>query len=116
MLRSYTPFKRTLSKFTALTLSAVSILTILSTGTAFAQNISKDKQLLVTYTNIPGLALQPLSLNQMSRESAKGLSLPPPAIVSPSQRGNGVTLWDEVVPVQQAAATYSGTLSFNVVN
>ena len=116
MSGSYVLSKRAASKFIRVALSGVFTLMIMSTGTAFAQNISKDKPLIVAYTNNFGLVLQPLSLGQLSRESAKGLSLPPPTIISPSQRGNGVTLWDEVVPVQQTAATYSGTLSINVVN
>lgn len=65
-----------------------------------------------------GLPLTPLSLQQMSSETAQGVSSSSPSLASQSQGASSVLLWDEINPGKAASqnATAGGTVTLNIVH
>lgn len=65
-----------------------------------------------------GLPLTPLSLQQMSSETAQGVSSSSPSLVSRSQGTSSVLLWDEINPGKAASqnAMAGGTVTLNIVH
>ncbi|WP_201727799.1 hypothetical protein [Acidocella sp. C78] len=72
---------------------------------------------LVTIQKI-GLPLSPLSVQQMSSATAQGIPSVAPSLSAQSKGGNGVLLWDEVVPGRISAPNpiSDGNVSLNIVH
>lgn len=72
---------------------------------------------LVTIQKI-GLPLSPLSVQQMSSATAQGIPTVAPSLSAQSKGGNGVLLWDEVVPGRISAPNpvSDGNVSLNIVH